>query len=515
MTKKNTGLRRLLAGTGAFALALAGTFATSQIASADVGPDQPKAPTSGTLTINKYSGSPTETLDPDNLLDGVEFTVTQVGRLVAPEGGGDAVCTAINLTNAAEWDGLDALFATAPAAPASSFCLTTVVQDKVTVDGSATFPLAVGIYFVQETDPGPHSIVSPVPNFYVSIPTSDSGVAGGWNYNVVANPKNQLMEGPEKTIQEAPGGLVVGSTVTWDISVPIPVLNNNETFTSASISDTLDARLSYASSTVRILEPNPAPEVPNPLVEGTHYTVTGKDTGALVWTFTEAGRLLLDANPGKSIQIELVTTVDEVGDGGIPNDDYESEFNDTVFPGEEVPYTYWGELKITKVDDSATPLNLAGAEFQVFLPNDGGTCEAEAPATGPLATGTSNASGVVQWVLAPATADDPAVTAGVLGLWIANSDSPLTDPSKDYCVYETVVPSGHSGDKEGKLVTITPGGPVANASDITVVNPKTKGPDLPLTGAQGTIAMSIGGLLLVGAGVAVALVSRRRNHTAA
>jgi LPXTG-motif cell wall-anchored protein len=47
------------------------------------------------------------------------------------------------------------------------------------------------------------------------------------------------------------------------------------------------------------------------------------------------------------------------------------------------------------------------------------------------------------------------------------------------------------------------------------VNPKKDGPDLPLTGAQGTIAMSIGGLLLVGAGVAVALVSRRRNNAAA
>ena len=80
---------------------------------AAVGPDQPNAPTKGTLTINKYSGSHTANPDPENLLDGVEFTVTQVGRDVG------GVCTAIDLTEAADWNGLPELFASAPAAPAS------------------------------------------------------------------------------------------------------------------------------------------------------------------------------------------------------------------------------------------------------------------------------------------------------------------------------------------------------------------------------------------------------------
>jgi len=71
MKTKKTGLRRLAAGAGALALGLTSALVLSATASADVGPDQPNAPTSGTLTINKYSGSPTSTPDPANALSGV------------------------------------------------------------------------------------------------------------------------------------------------------------------------------------------------------------------------------------------------------------------------------------------------------------------------------------------------------------------------------------------------------------------------------------------------------------
>lgn len=485
MSTKRTALRRTAAGAGALALAMAGAMVMGTAASADVGPDQPEAPTEGTLTINKYAGAHTETPDPDDLLDGVEFTITQVGRDVG------GACTPINLTDAADWDGLDTLFTTAPLAPTSPFCLTDVKQDDVTVDGQVSFDLDVGIYFVEETDPGENPIVSAVPNFYVSIPTSNG--EDGWNYDVVADPKNQLMEGPTKTIEEQED-LVVGGEVTWSLSVPIPELNNDDTFTSASIYDTIDSRLSYESSELSIGDFE--------LVEDTHYEVTGN----AVWTFTEDGLAILDEKQGETISVSLVTTVDEVGDGSIPNDEYGSEFNDATVPGEPVPYTYWGQLSILKNDDSEPVIALEGAEFQVFLPNTEGVCEAEAPASGSLATGTSNADGVVIW-----EGVDP---EDVLGLWVANvNDGPaVSTPTKDYCVYETEVPAGHTASAAGELVTITPG--EENVRELTVVNYKTDGPDLPLTGAQGTLFMTIGGLLLVGVGAGAIVVSRRRRNLA-
>ncbi|SHJ75465.1 LPXTG-motif cell wall anchor domain-containing protein/fimbrial isopeptide formation D2 domain-containing protein [Tessaracoccus bendigoensis DSM 12906] len=488
---KNTALRRFAAGVGAVALGLAGTLAMTQTASADVsnvGPDQPEAPTQGTLTINKYAGSHTATPNPEDLLDGVEFTVTQVGRDVG------GVCTAIDLTDAAQWTGLDTLFASAPATPAAPFCLTTVAQDDVTVDGQVVFDLNVGIYFVQETDPGDNPIVSAVPNFYVSIPTSNGEEGDGWNYNVVADPKNQLMEGPTKTIEGQPSGLVVGSNVTWPISVPIPTLNNNDTFDTASIYDTLDSRLTYVSSTLSVGGTE--------LVEGTDYNVSGN----VVWTFTEEGRAILDANHGGIISVSLVTRVDgEFENGDIPNNTYGSEFNGASVPGEKIPHTYWGQLSILKSDDSTPVKALEGAQFQVFLPNAAGTCEATAPATGSIATGTSDEDGVVIW--AGVTPSSP------LGLWVANSpDGPIANPSKNYCVYETVAPAGHTASTAGQLVTIVPG--VESVNEITVVNQKKDGPDLPLTGAEGTLAMTVGGLLLVGAGAAAIIVSRRRRTAA-
>lgn len=492
MIKKMTARRRLVAGAAALALMGVGLLGSATAAQAEVGPDQPNAPTTGTLTINKYKGAPTDTPNQGDLLDGVEFTVTQVGRTVGE------TCTAIDLTDAADWDGLPGLFASAPDAPATPFCLTSVKQSKDTEDGQALFNLGVGIYFVQETaDNGNNNIVSKVPNFYVSIPTSTGAEKDGWNYNVVANPKNQTSQGPSKTIETNPSGLVVGSNVTWNMTVPVPVLNNNEKFDTVVITDTLDSRLDYvADSTTMVIDGTT-------LTQGTHYTVSGN----VVWTLTGPGREILDTKMGKDLTITFKTEVNAVGDGEIVNvsTDYNSQFNGTTVPGTTDPVTYWGQLTIQKNDDSSPVKGLEGAEFQVFAKGTG-ACSSDAPDTGVVATGTSDANGVVLW-----DATDPA--SSPLGLWIGNFQSAQTSPSKDYCVYETKIPSGHTAQAINNPVNIKPG--EENTMELTVVNPKKDGPDLPQTGGQGTLAMMLGGLLLVGAGTGALMVSRRRTHNAA
>lgn len=491
MKTGNSGLRRLVAGSGALALALAGAVALAPTASAAPGPDQPNAPTSGTLTINKYGGVPVDQGgDLTDPLTGVEFTVTQVGRIV------DETCVAIDLTDAADWDGLDGLFASQPTAPGDPFCLTSVTQVDETDAGSVGFDLAVGIYYVQETDPGDNPIVSPVPNFYVSIPTSDSDEEGGWNYNVVADPKNQLSEAPTKVISETPSDLVVGSTVTWTLTIPIPTLAAGETFDNGSVTDVLDSRLEYVSSTVKIGD--------DELTEGTDEDYTLDEDG-VTWTFDTT---VLDEHQGEDITIELVTKVVSVGDGAIANaggedGNYWSEFNNSKVPGGTTPYTYWGKLAINKTDDSENALK--GAEFKVFEKAAEAQCDSTAPASGSVATGTSDEDGVVQWADVTPTNE--------LGLWIQNSeDGPLTNPTKQYCVYETVIPAGHTATPIENPVTIS-----ASATVLTldVINPKKQGPELPLTGAGGTAVMMTGGLLLIGAGaVAMIAIRRRRNQVA-
>lgn len=500
MNTPNTGLgRRLVAALGAMTIGLIGLAGA---ASAAVGPDQPNAPTSGTLTINKYGGLPVEQDgDLTNPLTGVEFTVTQVGRLNDAD-----ECIAIDLTEAADWDGLDGddgLFASQPAAPATPFCLLTDDDDDddagpvrvgETEDGSVDFTLPVGVYYVVETDPGDNPIVNPVPSFYVSIPTSDSDVAGGWNYDVVADPKNQLSEAPTKTISDVPSNLVVGSTVTWTLTVPIPTLAADVSFTSGSVTDVLDSHLEYESSVVKIGTTT--------LTAGTDYTL---DDDGVTWTFDTE---VLDDHQGEDITIELVTTVVSVGDGVIANpggtdNGYSSEFNGTTVPGGPTPYTYWGKLAINKTDDSTSKNPLKGAEFQVFNTDDEGECAAEAPNSGSIATGTSDVDGVVQWANVTSTDE--------LGLWIKNvNDGPASDtPARDYCVYETVIPAGHTATPISNPVTISAS---ATALTLDVVNPKKQGPDLPLTGGNGQLLALIGGGALVLLAGGTALVARKRSH---
>lgn len=492
MNKKSAVLRRITAGAGAVALALVGAATLSTAANAVTNgpsPDQPGAPTEGTLTINKYSGAHTDNPLPENLLDGVEFTVTQVGIL---DGG---VCTAVDLTQSADWDGLEGLFASAPDAPADPFCLTSTTVVESTVGGQAVFDLPVGIYFAQETDPGDNPIVSPVPDFYVSIPTSNGADGEGWNYDVVADPKNQLSEEPSKVITDRPDAVVVGNNVTWTLTVPIPTFNNDEEFETASVTDVLPAGLEYTSSTVTVGGTQ--------LTPGTDYAL---DAAGVSWTFMDPeGLAVLDANQGSDITISLVTKVTSVTEtGAIANSDYESEFNGATVPGETVPYTYWGQLKIQKNDDSSPAMGLAGAEFQVFERDGVAPCAATAPGAGSVAVGTSNASGVVNW-----SNTDPA--SSPLGLWVANVNDGPADPipTKDYCVYETVVPAGHVAQAVSNPVTITPGS--TNVANLTVVNPKKDGPNLPLTGSSGTLAMTIGGLVIIAAGAGAIMLSRRRN----
>lgn len=492
MNTPNKGLgRRLVAVLGAATIGLIGLAGA---ASAAVGPDQPNAPKSGTLTINKYGGLPVEQGgDLTKPLTGVEFTVTQVGRYNDAD-----ACVAIDLTDADDWAGLDGnegLFASQPAPPADPFCLTSVEQVHTTAEGSVEFDLSVGVYYVQETDPGDNPIVSPVQSFYASIPTSDSGVTGGWNYEVVANPKNQLQEEPTKTISERPDALVVGSNVTWTLTIPIPDIADGETFDNGSVTDVLDSRLAYDSSIVKIGTTD--------LIEGTDYTV---DEDGVTWAFDTT---VLDANQGKDITIELVTTVVSVGSGVIANaggedGNYWSEFNNSKVPGGTTPYTYWGKLAINKTDDSTSKNPLKGAEFQVFNTDDEGNCAASAPTTDDaVATGTSDADGVVQW--------ENVTPTNELGLWINNvNDGPAAQlPTRDYCVYETVIPAGHTATPIHNPVTISAS---ATALTLNVVNPKKQGPELPLTGANGQLLALIGGGALVLLASGTALVARKRSH---
>lgn len=510
MTAKKSMLRRIGAGVGALALATTGVLAVGPAAFAapndpaiTVGPDQPEAEgAQGRLTINKLVGNEGSTRD-DGLpntdvtgdpLEGAEFTIWRLGT----DTGG--TCEPLDLRDTDDWDSLPS-GETAPATlaevEAAGYCAVEFDVVETLADGTASVDFdntELGLYYVQETD-APANIVSTTAPFYVSVPLPNGAAHDHtWNYDVHVYPKNQELDAPEKTISDSPSALIVGSTVEWTIQQTVPALNAGETYESASFWDELSEGLAYADTT-------------SVTVDGVDLPYTVDATGNPVeWTITEPSVL----TAGQEIQVVFTTTVEAVtATGEIINagTQYGSEFNGGTTPGEPDPRTFWGELVVNKVDEAGQPL--AGAQFQVFPANADNTCATELPTTQPVSTGTSDAAGLVQWT--PNTPDN----SSRLGLWIANSNGPLDPaPTKVYCLYETVVPAGYVSQTPVQDVEVTPG-QLAEAGFTTVTNVQKDGPDLPLTGAQGTLLMTAGGLLIIAIGMAAILIARRRNNQAA
>ena len=98
----------------------------------------------------------------------------------------------------------------------------TTVLDKDTKIASAKFEdLELGLYLVQETK-APSQIVNKTANFLVSVPmTNEAGTA--WNYDVVANPKNEAVYSGI-TLKKT------GTTISADGTKTKPVLLGGVTF---------------------------------------------------------------------------------------------------------------------------------------------------------------------------------------------------------------------------------------------------------------------------------------------
>lgn len=513
MTTKRTFARRLAAGTSAAALALVGVAGVAFADPVgDVGPDQPDHPEKGSLIIHKLVGAQGDAGDgteiataPGDPLDGVEFTYWQLGV----EDGDD--CVALDLEDPEAWESVPT--GKAPATldeVEATFCIVGS-DDGITGDvdegsGVVTFDeLPLGLYYVQETD-APDEVISKSAPFYVTIPLPHAD--GSWIYDVNVYPKNRIADVPEKVINEDAdqGGLHIGSTVEWTITQEVPALNEGQEFESASLWDYLPAGvLEYADTTSVTLLVDGGDDIE--LTEDTDYEIA---SGVVSWTFTEDGLAQLEA--GQTIEVVFTTKVLQITESGEianPGSDgpekpgYGSEFNGAKKPGEPTPYTYWGALKVTKVAEvDGEDVGLEGAIFEIY-PQIGAACDEEAPADGLVSTGTSGTDGVVNW-----TPDN----GSPLGLFVGNSnDGPLEDPSKVYCLYETKAPAGYTGVVV-QTVTISAGNTLkADVNDLSILNTPKDGPELPLTGAQGTLIMSIGGLLLVALGAGVYTLSQRKK----
>lgn len=161
----------------------------------------------GSLTINKYEG---DKEDKDKLLNGVTFTAYKVADIVqSPDATGTTtdvkmqpvealtkIKSDIQITSETKYDDIkdtvDAALAEDATPKLTAFATATTGDKGIT--GQAVFSeMPVGVYLIVETG-APSQIVNKTANFLVSIPMVNAN-GDGWNYDIVANPKNAAVYG--------------------------------------------------------------------------------------------------------------------------------------------------------------------------------------------------------------------------------------------------------------------------------------------------------------------------------
>lgn len=459
MTIKKT-MQRLAAGTGALALAMAGAVALGTAASAApvLGNVDPSA--TGSIIIHKHveDDASTDGNPAGDPLEGVTFRVTEV----LLDGASVPLATAEGWAAIEDLDVADV--------PNDDFTLGTSQDVTTDEDGIATATGGVGLYLVEEIGSGDNLITAPAAPFLVTIPypTDD-----GWEYNVDVYPKNVLGEvSPTKTVgtPDEPADVEPGAIVPFTISVPVekPALP----YVSFSITDALSAGLEFESWG--------AISIGGTALVADDYTVSTDNTTV---TLTTSG--LAKLNTATEDGATTVTAVINatVTDLGQLDNQASASINGT--PGETpVVTTNWAQLDITKVDADAEEELLAGAEFELWNEDKDEL----------LATGTTDESGELSFIV-----------------WVGNDD----DVTEVVYLKETVAPQGYvlPADPWTGPYTLMAGETAeASVSVAEIGNYKPEGPELPLTGAQGTLIMTIGGLLLVGVGAGAIVVSRRRRN---
>jgi len=438
-------------------------------------PTDPSAPQTGSLTIHKINGNETSNSNDGTEqpvtgkpLQGVTFSVTPV---VSKSG------ETIDLRTAAGWKLIT--HATATNVQSGAYTLGTAVDKTTGADGTAAFSkLPLGLYLVKETSQGSNNIVTSTTPFLVTIPLNQKDANGKatnkWLYDVHAYPKNQVVTEPTKTVG-VPSTNLAGR-LPWTITQPLPALNTTDTLTSLAITDTIASHLSYAAD-----EPATVTFADVTLTAGTDYTLTApsaSNSNTLSVVFTAAGLAKLPRTGGNVV----VSFKTDVKEAGTYTNTAATNVNGHDFTT-NTQTSKWGGVTILK-QDASSKANLDGAEFSIY--NDAkGAKDGDALASGTTTNGTLR--------FGP--------------LWVGNNGDPA---SRDYWIVETKAPDGYVLDPTPIKVTVTPA-TEETYKEVTVGNSKPLIPGLPLTGGQGTKAISGIGLLLLAAGAAVGVVAARRR----
>lgn len=162
----------------------------------------------GSITINKYEGKKDDTSKP---LEGVEFTIYQIGKFEQKEGTStelkitSLVAGVEDINSETKYEDIKTAVDQAIAGGTLKASGTGTTQLNGDQKASVTFSdLKLGVYLVVETD-APPQVVDRSANFLVSVPMMNTE-GTGWNYDIEANPKNQAVYGGINLIKKGTDG---------------------------------------------------------------------------------------------------------------------------------------------------------------------------------------------------------------------------------------------------------------------------------------------------------------------
>jgi fimbrial isopeptide formation D2 family protein/LPXTG-motif cell wall-anchored protein len=431
-------------------------------------------------------------------------------------------------TNAG-WDEVNAITAAQKQASAAqgvttlgshtlSGCTSLPATDATGTAASAQLPL--GAYFVREVS-APSNVVAPAAPFVVTLPTpaDPKNLTGDWVYNVNVYPKNTVADGPVKNVVNQPNnGVVLGAPVEYQVTQLIPELGAGETYNKFILTDTLDAKLTPLTTA-----PVTVKSGSTTFVSGTDYTSSWSGQ-TLTVTFTPAGLAKLVG--GQNVVFDFQATVNTPGT--IDNQAFVNLNDYKLTPGVDngpdgsptsTTTTRWGELTAKKVNSANANDGLVGAQFNVYMGTTESGCTPDitgltkvTDTTGAPYVATSDSSGIVN----------------ISGLWVGDTEltvaadgtvSNVTVAGHDfqarcYVLEEIKAPAGYvlpASPETLSAVLVAPG--AHPTAQITIKNTPQEAPELPFTGSNAQIALTIGGIALIVIALGGILVIRRRRNS--
>ena len=353
--------------TGAVALlGAAGMLNAPAASAAPIKPDQDGSITVHALTMPNGGGvvgtGMQQTPSGSNPIDGAKFKLEKSKIDITTN---DGYSSALRLT-AKDFGTLDSQF--------------TAQTGTTGSDGACTFNnLKPGVYRLTQTAaPEGKTLMAPA---IVFVPMTNPTNTSEWVYDIHVYPKNgDAGKIKKKDITPAGTPISVGSTMTWQMEVPIPDIKN-DTFTAFKVLD-IPTNMKAMNVTSAVINTGSG-EVSLTAGASGDYTVSegNPDTNQMVVTFTNAGISKLNNNKGKTMRLEVTTKVlDAVSTTGEVSNKAKAIYTtENGGPSETtIPFdtnnpakTTFGKLKI--LNENASGTKLSGAQFQIFACDGNGT----------------------------------------------------------------------------------------------------------------------------------------------